>query len=234
MNDGIRKMEEPLPKEEGLHLETLQPYLRMGMFNVPSNLEHSLRFGLLGHPDLSKSTDANLLIRNQPNGSSPSTNYTSENVHVSDVYSPGHTVANHPLGQSDTTGNYHSVPVPQAHSQYVPIDQHPAQHSMFPSGISNYGNHNHMDGMVPFDFSSFLLPPDLGPVGPSHEWFSYDFYSAMRETGNEWGGFGEGFDLNMSTPGQDYAEVTEFHSSGYVQLQCALSVGTCQKARASS
>jgi hypothetical protein len=76
-----------------------------------------------------------------------------------------------------------------------------------------------MDEMVPFDFSSFLLPPDLGPVGPSHEWFSYDFYSAMRETGNEWGGFGEDVDLNMSTPGQDYGEVTEYHPSWYVQLQ---------------
>ncbi|KAK0110824.1 hypothetical protein ONS96_002416 [Cadophora gregata f. sp. sojae] len=38
----------------------------------------------------------------------------------------------------------------------------------------------------PFDFSSFLIPQDITPLG--HEWFSFDFYSAMRETGNELGG----------------------------------------------
>ena len=40
----------------------------------------------------------------------------------------------------------------------------------------------------PFDFSSFLIPQDMAPLG--HEWFSFDFYSAMRETGNELGGLG--------------------------------------------
>lgn len=53
----------------------------------------------------------------------------------------------------------------------------------------------------PFDFSSFLLPPDTGPVG--NEWFSHDFYSAMRETGNEWGSLGDLLDPNFLSPGQD-------------------------------
>lgn len=55
----------------------------------------------------------------------------------------------------------------------------------------------------PFDFSSFLLPPDNGPVG--NEWFSHDFYSAMRETGNEWGGLGDLLDPNFLSPGQEDA-----------------------------
>ena len=48
-----------------------------------------------------------------------------------------------------------------------------------------------MNEMIPFDFSSFLVPTDVAPAG--NEWFSYDFYSAMRETGHEWGGAGGGF-----------------------------------------
>ncbi|KAH7409038.1 fungal-specific transcription factor domain-containing protein [Cadophora sp. MPI-SDFR-AT-0126] len=39
--------------------------------------------------------------------------------------------------------------------------------------------------LEPFDFSTFLVPQDITPTG--HEWFSFDFYSAMRETGNELG-----------------------------------------------
>jgi hypothetical protein len=54
----------------------------------------------------------------------------------------------------------------------------------------------------PFDFSSFLMPQDMAPVGK--EWFSYDFYSAMRETGDEWANFGE-LDPGVFTPGQDYS-----------------------------
>lgn len=64
---------------------------------------------------------------------------------------------------------------------------------------------NPMDD-IPFDFSSFLIPPeDIGPTG--NEWFSYDFYSAMRETGHDWGNLGAGYD--MSTPGQDYGDSME-------------------------
>ncbi|CZR69447.1 uncharacterized protein PAC_19347 [Phialocephala subalpina] len=50
------------------------------------------------------------------------------------------------------------------------------------------------------DFSSFLLNPDQF----GNEWFSYDFYSAMRETGNEWGGLGDLLDPNMLSPGHEY------------------------------
>jgi hypothetical protein len=52
----------------------------------------------------------------------------------------------------------------------------------------------------PFDFSSFLLPPD---PGIENEWFSDDFYSAMRETGNVWGALGELLDPNFLCPGQE-------------------------------
>ena len=52
-----------------------------------------------------------------------------------------------------------------------------------------------------FDFSSFLIPPNTDP--DEMEWFSHDFYSAMRETGNEWGDQGELFDPNFLSPGQE-------------------------------
>lgn len=78
-----------------------------------------------------------------------------------------------------------------------------------------------MDEMIPFDFSSFLVPTDVAPAG--NEWFSYDFYSAMRETGHEWGNLGAEYDPNMSTPGQDYGEVTEMgHGMSHNYQQPAL------------
>jgi hypothetical protein len=69
-----------------------------------------------------------------------------------------------------------------------------------------YESFNQLDGneylpFGPFDFSSFFLPPDTGPV--ENEWFSHDFYSAMRETGNEWGGLGDLLDPDFLSPGQD-------------------------------
>ena len=56
---------------------------------------------------------------------------------------------------------------------------------------------------IPFDFSSFLLPPDMEPP-PGNEWFSHDFYSAMHENGNEWSGLGEMMQPNYLTPHQEY------------------------------
>ncbi|KAH7306129.1 hypothetical protein BKA65DRAFT_485828 [Rhexocercosporidium sp. MPI-PUGE-AT-0058] len=41
---------------------------------------------------------------------------------------------------------------------------------------------------APFDFSSFLMPQNITPLG--HEWSSFDFYAAMRETEDEWGKLG--------------------------------------------
>jgi hypothetical protein len=50
---------------------------------------------------------------------------------------------------------------------------------------------------IPFDFSSFLLPIDMEPPA-ENGWFSNDFYSAMRETG-DWSGFGEIMEPNTLT-----------------------------------
>jgi hypothetical protein len=75
-----------------------------------------------------------------------------------------------------------------------------------------------MDDMIPFDFSSFLLPTDVSVAPTGNEWFSYDFYSAMRETGDEWDNLGASYDPNMSTPGQDYGDISEVppsKSSGF-------------------
>jgi hypothetical protein len=54
-----------------------------------------------------------------------------------------------------------------------------------------------------FDFSSFLMPQDMALVG--NEWFSYDFYSAMWETGDDWGNSGELDPGDVFTLGQDYS-----------------------------
>ena len=53
-----------------------------------------------------------------------------------------------------------------------------------------------------FDFSSFMVP--AGGPGAS-DWFSYDFYSAMRETGNDWGYMQRDLlDPNLLTQVKDY------------------------------
>lgn len=54
-----------------------------------------------------------------------------------------------------------------------------------------------------FDFSTFLIPSGVGPG--ANEWFSYDFYSAMRETGNNWDDAqGDLLDPDLMTSGQEY------------------------------
>ncbi|KAG4442787.1 hypothetical protein IFR05_001733 [Cadophora sp. M221] len=58
-----------------------------------------------------------------------------------------------------------------------------------PDGFSNYQYDPAALSFEPFDFSSFLIPQDMAPL--SHEWFSFDFYTAMRETGDDWGNFGD-------------------------------------------
>jgi hypothetical protein len=109
---------------------------------------------------------------------------------------------NHPTSSYQ---NFQPDPQPQGshtHSQETIF----SNHHLANDGMS--GLHlNPMDDMIPFDFSSFLLPTDVVPTG--NEWFSYDFYSAMRETGHEWGNLGAEYEPNMSTPGQDYADLTD-------------------------
>lgn len=57
--------------------------------------------------------------------------------------------------------------------------------------LSQYDHFDRIDNsFLQLDFSSFLLPPGMNHN--SNEWFSYDFYSAMRETGNEMEGLQTG------------------------------------------
>jgi hypothetical protein len=71
--------------------------------------------------------------------------------------------------------------------------------------IESYGHFNMIDNsLMNFDFSSFLVP--VGAPGAS-DWFSYDFYSAMRETGNDWNNMQGGLlDPNLLTPAKDYQD----------------------------
>jgi hypothetical protein len=74
----------------------------------------------------------------------------------------------------------------------------------YPMANEQICNFDSMDiSFIPFDFSSFLLPPDLEPA-PGNEWFSHDFYSAMRENGNDWSVLGEMTEPNTLTPHQEY------------------------------
>lgn len=139
-----------------------------------------------------------------------------------DVYDPEPSMSQI-MDSNEHIMNYQNVPTQQADSLFAHVDQGQAHHRVYPHpNLGNeptqqdYQGHVPMDNMMPFDFSSFLLPTDVGPVG--HEWFSYDFYSAMRETGNEWG-VNEGWDLNMSTPGQDYASGADFAVNQPVEAQ---------------
>jgi hypothetical protein len=57
--------------------------------------------------------------------------------------------------------------------------------------------------LTSFDFSAFLLPPTDGEnAGFSYDWFSDDFYSAMKETGNEDVEFGNMLNLTFQSPMQ--------------------------------
>lgn len=65
-----------------------------------------------------------------------------------------------------------------------------------------------------FDFSSYLVPPDSSPPVAGQQWFSTDFYSAMRETGNEWETLGPIFDTDFLIPTQE----DEFPGEGQQRL----------------
>ncbi|KAN0096400.1 Fungal specific transcription factor domain containing protein [Hyaloscypha variabilis] len=82
-------------------------------------------------------------------------------------------------------------------------------------------NYQHFDSMstsfVPYDFSSFLLPSGMEPQ-LGNEWFSHDFYSAMRENGNEWSGLGEPVQPNDLTPHEDYGNSFDQSQQSVVPL----------------
>ncbi|KAN0090483.1 Fungal specific transcription factor domain containing protein [Hyaloscypha variabilis] len=57
--------------------------------------------------------------------------------------------------------------------------------------------------LTSFDFSAFLLPQSDGEAsGFSYDWFSNDFYSAMKETGNEDIEFNDMLSLTFQSPMQ--------------------------------
>jgi hypothetical protein len=57
--------------------------------------------------------------------------------------------------------------------------------------------------LTSFGFSVFLLPPTDGETsGFSYDWFSNDFYSAMKETGNEGVEFNDMLNLTFQSPMQ--------------------------------
>jgi Fungal specific transcription factor domain len=82
-------------------------------------------------------------------------------------------------------------------------------HSFTGYPVTNEQSHGYhqFDSMdvsfIPFDFSSFLLPPNMEPQ-PGNEWFSHDFYSAMRENGNDWSGLGDIKEPINVTPNDEY------------------------------
>jgi hypothetical protein len=79
-----------------------------------------------------------------------------------------------------------------------------AQQSFVKDQVDHFAQFNVVDNsLMNFDFSSFLVPSGVGPG--ANEWFSYNFYSAMRETGNSWDDMQGGLlDPDLMTPSQEY------------------------------
>jgi hypothetical protein len=81
----------------------------------------------------------------------------------------------------------------------------------------NFHQFGSMDtSFMPFDFSSFLLPTDMDPLA-GNGWFSNDFYSAMRETG-DWSGSGEITELNALTAHPEYGNTWDQTQQSVVPL----------------
>jgi Fungal specific transcription factor domain len=81
-------------------------------------------------------------------------------------------------------------------SSHFELQQQPFAN--FPSGYGDVPS-----PLTSFDFSAFLLPPTEGETsGFSYDWFSNDFYSAMKETGNEDMEFNDMLSLTFQSPMQ--------------------------------
>lgn len=111
-----------------------------------------------------------------------------------------------PFGQQAVSQGY-QLPPDQAPQYPAPghlnqMQYHPFTHyHMINEQSYDYHQFDSINtSFIPFDFSSFLLPVAMEPP-PGHEWFSHDFYSAMRENGNDWSGLGE---IDTLTPHQEY------------------------------
>lgn len=126
---------------------------------------------------------------------------------VRDAFDTRHSMANRsvpPPGFQDSPqtpgfalpsphGSYQTIMNPPDHGGHQP------QHEMY-SPMHTAMPMRPIPAIESTDFSSFLLDPNQF----GNEWFSYDFYSAMRETGNEWGGLGDLLDPHMLSPGREY------------------------------
>ncbi|TVY92838.1 Zinc finger protein [Lachnellula willkommii] len=138
------------------------------------------------------------------NATNPQTNYSPAPLyqHVDTGHSNptvSHTDSHYyentgPAFESNPTPAYQTFETPQqfayrpAGPWWPPNTDHQEPHSVqqnYSKGPSDaFENFNmHDSPAMNFDFSSFMVP--AGGPGAS-DWFSYDFYSAVRETGNEW------------------------------------------------
>ncbi|KAH8679027.1 fungal-specific transcription factor domain-containing protein [Tricladium varicosporioides] len=118
------------------------------------------------------------------------------------------------------SGGYQTYPIQQPFSYRPPEPQHSrydAVHGMQPPQRSS-ANFSHFgaadNSFLNFDFSSFMLQPEL-PQG--NEWFSFDFYNAMRETGNYMSGMPSMIDPNLTPQAEIVAsDATDPHQLAHV------------------
>lgn len=144
--------------------------------------------------DANFSTSGNAAIGHEPSAVSQ---HFGQNEAISGGYrtAPGHA----PIYQTRD----HSKQMPnEPYSHYQLTSEKIHQFHQFDSMHTSF---------IPFDFSSFLLPTNMEQP-PGNECFSYDFYSAMRETGNPWTGLGDIVDSHMLTPYQEYGTNLENHT----------------------
>ncbi|KAE9371442.1 hypothetical protein N431DRAFT_410158 [Stipitochalara longipes BDJ] len=135
-------------------------------------------------------------------------NFSTSNSDISTHLSTTSSQQFGPHGASPNTYQLHSGQAPNPQAQGHLNQMHDHSFTQYPMANEQSYNYHQFDTMntsfLPFDFSSFLLPPDTEPAS-GNEWFSHDFYSAMRENGNEWSGLGEMMQPNDLTPLQEYS-----------------------------
>ncbi|KAE9365869.1 hypothetical protein N431DRAFT_385817 [Stipitochalara longipes BDJ] len=115
-----------------------------------------------------------------------------------------------PSGQQASVIHQGPDPLPRMSESHLPSYRgrgHLGAANPFPQH-QPFANIGDVHGDVPspltsFDFSAFLLPQGDGEAsGFSYDWFSNDFYSAMKETGNEDIEFNDMLSLTFQSPMQ--------------------------------
>ncbi|RDW80404.1 hypothetical protein BP5796_05102 [Coleophoma crateriformis] len=110
-------------------------------------------------------------------------------------------------------GTFHSPGMPGQDPNMQYSNPYPEHHQFTPQNGDLQLNHQNSDlsvahtdfsSLMPLDFTSYLLPHDSAEVlDGSHEWFSTDFYSAMRETGFDWDNTGQPLDQTYMSSWQN-------------------------------